>query len=122
MAPLLAMANTIRKRRNNLNFIVSTCRSIRPLPYPPVKNVPALVSYGMMVGKRHTNKPKAMDDDDNTTETTKQQRNNKNNNNHNTTETTKQQQEQQQLNKNETTINNEKTINDNRHVGPQARE
>ena len=80
------------KRRNNLNFIVSTCRSIRPLPYPPVKNVPALVSYGMMV--RHTNKPKAMDDDDNTTETTKQQRNNKNNNNHNTTETTKQQQEQ----------------------------
>ena len=45
------------KRRNNLNFIVSTCRSIRPLPYPPVKNVPALVSYAMMVGKRHTNKP-----------------------------------------------------------------
>ena len=54
--------NKIRlKRRNNLNFIVSTCRSIRPLPYPPV-----LVSYGMMVGKRHTNKPKAMDDDDST--------------------------------------------------------
>ena len=59
--------NKIRlKRRNNLNFIVSTCTSIRPLPYPPVKNVPASVSYGMMVGKRHTNKPKAMDDDDST--------------------------------------------------------
>ena len=59
--------NKIRlKRRSNLNFIVPTCRSIRPLPYPPVKNVPALVSYGMMVGKRHTNKRKAMDDDDST--------------------------------------------------------
>ena len=45
---------------------MSTCRSIRPPPYPPVKNVPALVSYDMMEGKRHTNKPKAMDDDDTT--------------------------------------------------------
>ena len=54
------------KRQNKLNFIVSTCRSIRPPPYPPVKNVPALVSYDMMEGKRHTNKPKAMDDDDTT--------------------------------------------------------
>ena len=45
---------------------MSTCRSIGPLPYPPVKLVPALVSYGMMEGKRPTNKPKAMDDDETT--------------------------------------------------------
>ena len=98
------------KCRNKLNLIVSTCRSFGCPLYSHVQNVPALVSYDMMEGKRHTNKTKkAMDDDDNTTETTKQQRNNKNNNNHNTTETPKQQKEQQQLNKNET------TINDNRH-------
>ena len=103
------------KCRNKLNLIVSTCRSFGCPLYSHVQNVPALVSYDMMEGKRHTNKPKAMDDDDNTTETTKQQRNNKNNNNHNTTETPKQQKEQQQLNKSETTINNETTINDNRH-------
>ena len=54
------------KQQNKLNFIVSTCRSIRPPLYPPVKNVPALV----MEGNQHTNKPKAMEDDDNTTETT----------------------------------------------------
>ena len=42
------------------------CRFIRPPPYPPIKNVPALVSYDMMDGKQHTNKPKAMDDDDTT--------------------------------------------------------
>ena len=43
------------------------CRFIRPPLYPPIKNVPALVSYDMMERKQHTNKPKAMDDDDNTT-------------------------------------------------------
>ena len=55
---------------------MATCRSIRPPPYLPVKNVPAFVSHDMMEGKRHTNKLKAMEDDDNTTERTKQQRNN----------------------------------------------
>ena len=45
---------------------MAICRSIRPPPYPPVKNVPALVSHDMMEGKRHTNKPKAMEDDDTT--------------------------------------------------------
>ena len=45
---------------------MATCRLIRPPLYPPIKNVPALVSYDMMEGKRHTNKPKAMDDDDTT--------------------------------------------------------
>ena len=39
-------------------------RSIRPPLYPPIKNVPALVSHDMMEGNRHTNKPKAMEDDD----------------------------------------------------------
>ena len=43
---------------------MDTWRSIRPPPYPPVKNVPALVSHDMMEGNRHTNKPKAMEDDD----------------------------------------------------------
>ena len=48
---------------------MATCRSIRPAPYPPIKNVPALVSHDMMEGKRHTNKLKAMDDDDATLST-----------------------------------------------------
>ena len=52
-----------------LNFIVATCRTIRPPPYPPIKNVPALVSRDMMEGKRHTNKPKAMEDDNATLST-----------------------------------------------------
>ena len=52
------------KCRNKLNFIMATCRSFRPPPYPHVKNVPALVSHDLMEGKRHTNKPKAMEDND----------------------------------------------------------
>ena len=47
-----------------LNFIVDMWRSIRPPLYPPIKNVPALVSHDMMEGNRHTNKPKAMEDND----------------------------------------------------------
>ena len=39
-------------------------RSIRPPLYPPVKNVPALVSHDMIKGNQHTNIPKAMVDDD----------------------------------------------------------
>ena len=43
---------------------MDTWRSIRPPPYPQVKNVPALVSHDKMDGNRHTNKLKAMEDDD----------------------------------------------------------
>ena len=43
---------------------MDTWRSIRPPPYPPIKNVPALVSHDMMEGNRHTNKLKAMEDND----------------------------------------------------------
>ena len=39
-------------------------RSIRPPLYPPIKNVPTLVSHDMMEGNQHTNKLKAMEDDD----------------------------------------------------------
>ena len=81
-----------------VNFMVSTCRSFRPPPYPPVKNVPALVSHDMMEGNRHTNKPKAMEDDDNTTETTKQRNNNE------TTKTTTTTTQPKQRNNNETTM------------------
>ena len=52
------------KCRNKLNFIVSTCRSFGCPLYSHVQNVPALVSHNEMEGKRHTNKPKAMEDDD----------------------------------------------------------
>ena len=48
---------------------MDTWRSIRPPPYPPIKNVPALVSHDMMEGNRHTNKPKAMEDNDTTLST-----------------------------------------------------
>ena len=52
-----------------LNFIVDTWRSIRPPPYTPVKNVPALVSHEFNEENRRTNKPKAMEDDDATLST-----------------------------------------------------
>ena len=42
------------KCRNKVNFIVSTCRSFRPPPYPPVKNVPALVSHDIYDGGKST--------------------------------------------------------------------
>ena len=48
---------------------MDTWRSIRPPLYPPIKNVPALVSHDMMEGNRHTNKLKATEDDDATLST-----------------------------------------------------
>ena len=97
------------KCRNKLNLIVSTCRSFGCPLYSHVQNVPALVSYDMMEGKRHTNKTKkAMDDDDNTTETTKQQKQQQPQHNGNTETTKRTTTTKQERNNNQQRNNNQR--------------